>query len=170
MPRLLPRARLIAALALLALGAPAARAQAPTDAADRATVLALADSALAAISRTDWVALTDLMIPEAVMFPTRTQGAQTTVAVRTREQQRTASTATRISERGWSGEARVSGGVAMVWLPYDLYRDGAWSHCGVDVFTFVRTAQGWRIASMAWSAVQPPDCQKHPAGPPPGAR
>ncbi len=155
-----------------ALAAPATSMhaqQASSDAADRAAVLALADSALAAISRSDWTALTDLMIPEAVMFPTSTRDGATTVAVRTRAQQRAASTTTRITERGWNGEARVSGGVATVWLPYDLYRDGAWSHCGVDVFTLVRTPAGWRIASMAWSAVQPPACTMHPAGPPAGA-
>ena len=59
------------AIAALFLGAAAldARAQAP-DA--RAAVIALADSALAAITRGDVVALTDLMIPEAVMYPTST--------------------------------------------------------------------------------------------------
>ena len=43
-------------------------------------------------------------------------------------------------------------GVAMVWMPYDLYVNGAWSHCGADVFTLVKSAGRWRIASMAWSA------------------
>ena len=54
----------------------------------------------------------------------------------------------------------------MVWLPYDLYVDGEWSHCGVDTFTLVHTEAGWRIASMAWSVGQPPACQPHPDGPP----
>ena len=60
----------------------------------------------------------------------------------------------------------VSGGVAMVWMPYDLYVNGAWSHCGADVFTLVKSGGAWRIASMAWSAEQAPVCEKHPAGPP----
>jgi hypothetical protein len=54
----------------------------------------------------------------------------------------------------------------MVWLPYDLYLDGKWSHCGVDVFTLVRQEGAWRIATMAWSAEQPPVCEPHPDGPP----
>jgi hypothetical protein len=54
----------------------------------------------------------------------------------------------------------------MVWMPYDLYMDGTWSHCGADVFTLVKSGTAWRIATLAWSAEQPPVCEKHPAGPP----
>ncbi len=139
-----------------------ASAQAP-DA--RAAVIAVADSALAAITRGDVIALTDLMVPEAVLFPTSTRDGVTTYRARTRASQRAASL-TGIVERGFQPQALVNGGVAMVWMPYDLYRDGSWSHCGADVFTLVKTAGQWRIAAMAWSAEQPPVCDKHPSGPP----
>jgi hypothetical protein len=132
----------------------------------RAAVVAIADSALAAITRGDVVALTDLMVSEAVMFPTSTRDGVTTYRVRTREAQR-AAPIVGVIERGFKPEAWVSGGVAMVWMPYDLYVNGAWSHCGADVFTLVKSNGKWRIASLAWSAEQPPVCEKHPAGPPP---
>lgn len=132
----------------------------------RATVIAIADSALAYITRGDVVALTDLMVPEAVMFPTATRDGVTMYRARSREAQRT-SPISGVVERGFNPQAMVNGGVAMVWLPYDLYRNGAWSHCGTDVFTFVKHNGTWRIAAMAWSAEQPPVCEKHPAGPPP---
>ncbi|MBL8959165.1 MAG: hypothetical protein JNJ98_04870, partial [Gemmatimonadetes bacterium] len=109
----------IAALLIGALPAEAA-AQAP-DA--RATVIALADSALVAITRGDVVALTDLMVPEAVMFPTSTREGVTTYRARSRESQR-GSPIQGVVERGFRPEAMVNGGVAMVWLPYDLYRNG----------------------------------------------
>jgi hypothetical protein len=153
----------IAFLTLLAIvSTRAALAQSPDQ---RAAVIAVADSALVAITRGDVVGLADLMVPEAVMFPTSTREGVTTYRVRTREAQRTASI-TGVVERGFSPTAMVNGGVAMVWFPYDLYRDGAWSHCGADVFTLVKSNGKWRIASMAWSAEQPPVCEKHPAGPP----
>ena len=140
---------------------------APAQAADpRAVVIAIADSALAAITRGDAVALTDLMVPEAVMFPTSTRDGVTSYRVRTREAQRTASLRGAV-ERGFKPTAMVNGGIAMVWMPYDLYLNGAWSHCGADVFTLVKADSKWRIASLAWSAEQPPVCEKHPAGPPP---
>lgn len=143
-----------------------AEAQTTTPSPDaRAAVIAVADAALAAITRGDVVALTDLMVPEAVMFPTATRDGVTTYRVRTREAQRTASL-TGVIERGFKPQAMVSGGVAMVWMPYDLYVNGAWSHCGADVFTLAKTENRWRIVSLAWSAEQPPVCEKHPDGPP----
>ena len=135
--------------------------------ADERAVTAIADSALAAISRGDAAAFTDLMIPEAMLYPTATREGVTMYRARTRESQRNADLGG-VVERGFAPIARVSGGVAMVWMPYDLYKDGRWSHCGADVFTLVKTAGTWRIASMAWSAEQPPVCERHPAGPPPG--
>jgi hypothetical protein len=132
---------------------------------ERAAVAA-ADAALAAITRGDMVALTDLILPEGVMFPTGTRNGQTRYRVRTRAEQRASTPPGKITERGFRPEVRVNGPVAMVWYPYDLYIDGKWSHCGVDVFTLIRTDGQWRIASMAWSAEQPPACEKHPDGPP----
>ncbi len=151
-----------AAVVVAGLLSSQAGAQAP-DA--RATVIAIADSALAAITRGDPVALTDLMVPEAVMYPTSTRDGVTSYRARTRDGQRTVSISG-VIERGFKPVAMVNGGVAMVWFPYDLYRNGAWSHCGADVFTLVKNGNTWRIASMAWSAEQPPVCEKHPSGPP----
>lgn len=154
------RLRLLVVPALL-LGAPSLHAQADA----RAAAIAVADSALAAITRGDAVGFTDLMVPEAVLYPTTTRDGVTTHRARTRAEQRGAAL-TGVVERGFQPQALVSGGVAMVWMPYDLYRDGAWSHCGADVFTMVRFEGSWRITSMTWSNEQPPVCEKHPSGPP----
>ena len=131
----------------------------------RTVVIAVADSALAAITRGDVIALTDLMVPEGVMFPTSTRDGVTRYSVRTRDAQRNAPL-NGVIERGFTPQAMVNGGVAMVWFPYDLYVNGTWSHCGVDVFTLVKSSGAWRIASLAWSAEQPPVCEKHLSGPP----
>lgn len=162
LPTTIMRAHL--AVAILLLGALHQNAAAQTIDA-RAAVIAVADSALAAITRGDVVGLTDLMVPEAQMFPTSTRDGVSAYRMRTREAQRTGAMSG-VVERGFSPTAMVNGGVATVWMPYDLYLNGAWSHCGVDVFTMVKTENKWRIASLAWSAEQPPVCEKHPAGPP----
>lgn len=135
-------------------------------AAERASVLAIADSALAMITKGDVIALTDLMVPEAVMFPTGERGGVSRYVARTREQQRNTPFGAKIDERGWNPEVKVQGAIAMVWYPYDLYVDGKWSHCGIDLFSLVKHEGAWRIASMSWTAEQPPACAKHPAGPP----
>lgn len=156
-------------LALALLAAPTIGAQGTGRTADSLTVIALADSSLAAINRGDMIAFTDFMVPEATITTISGANAQAKHRVRARAVDR-ARTSSGVVERGFNATALVSGPMAMVWLPYDLYVNGAWSHCGVDVFTFVRTEGKWMIASLAYTIEQPPACAKHPAGPPPGSR
>ena len=54
-----------------------------------------------------------------------------------------------LDERLHDTHVRVSGGLAMVWTSYDLFVDGLHSHCGVDLFDLVRTADGWKIIGIA---------------------
>lgn len=165
--RIMTRALAIAGLLALASAAAPALSGAQDTAAERAAAIAVADSALFAITRGDAIGLTDLMLPEAVMFPTSTRDGVMRYRVRTREEQRSQKV-TGVTERGFRPEVRINGPVAMVWYPYDLYREGTWSHCGVDIFTLIRTEGRWRIATLVWSAEQPPMCEKHPDGPPKG--
>jgi len=161
----LPRSILGLLILSLAAGLPVAGAPAQ-DGSDATAVVAVADAALAAITRGEMAAFTDLMIPEAITIGTGRKGDVPRYRVRTRAEERAFTPRGRVTERGFHPEVRVNGTVAMVWYPYDLYLDGKWSHCGVDVFTLLRTEHGWRIAAMAWSAEQPPACEKHPDGPP----
>ena len=152
------------ALGLLLVSSPCAVAQ--ESGSDEQEVLAVAEAALAAISDEDMLALTDLMVDEAVMFSVSERGSSSSYSVRTRAEERAQNFTRDLLERGFDAQVQVAGRVATVWLPYDLHIDGDWSHCGVDIFTLLRVAEEWRIASMAWSTEQPPACQPHPAGPP----
>jgi len=60
-----------------------------------------------------------------------------------------ASSPRELDERIRDPLVRVSGGLAVVWTDYDLYVDGAHSHCGVDLFELVRLPAGWKILSIA---------------------
>jgi hypothetical protein len=145
------------------------RSDAQTGPNEQAAVLAVAESALAAVSRSDFSAFTDLMLDSAVTFSAGERNGQFRIQFRTRAQQRVTAVGGRYTERGFRPEVRISGPLAMVWLPYDFYLDGKWSHCGVDAFTLLKSDGGWRIATVVWSVEQPPACQRHPSGPPPGA-
>jgi ketosteroid isomerase-like protein len=136
---------------------------------ERAAVLAVAESALGAVSRSDFVAFTDLMLDSAVTFSAGERNGQFRLQFSTRAQQRATPTGGKYAERGFRPEVHLSGPLAMVWLPYDFYRDGKWSQCGVDAFTLLKADGRWRIATLVWSVEQPPACQRHPSGPPPGA-
>ena len=40
---------------------------------------------------------------------------------------------------------KIDGDLACVWAPYKFYHGDEFSHCGVNVFQLMRTADGWRI-------------------------
>lgn len=164
----------IAALSAIALlSAPAVVAQEPgapeqTPSADEAAVLALVDSSLAAVSAEDFEAFADLMLPEGMAFTVWDQVGELVYRARSREDERTMGGEDDFVERGFDPEVRVQGHLAAVWLPYDFYENGQWSHCGVDAFILLRRPEGWRIASIAWTVEQPPACRPHPDGAPAG--
>ena len=144
--------------------APASKAL--PQASERAAVIAVADSALAAISRSDFVALSDLMLDSAITSSARIVNGESRISFKSRTGTRTTKPNGTITERGFRPSVHISGSLAVVWMPYDLYLNGAWSHCGVDTFTLLNGAAGWRISSLSWSVEQPPACERHPDGPP----
>ena len=107
-----------------------------------------------------------LLVGAGLALPDRLQAQDQ----RSAESQRAAGRRDPIIERGFAPDVRIAGTIAVVWLPYDLYVDRAWSHCGVDVFTLVLVGDRWRIANLTYSIEQPPACRVHPDGPAPGTR
>ena len=68
-------------------------------------------------------------------------------------------------ERMWNPDVRVQGGIGTLWTRYDFHRGGTFSHCGVDAFNLVKTADGWRIASVMYT-IERTNCPPSPLGPP----
>jgi len=48
-------------------------------------------------------------------------------------------------ERITFGTVNIDGDLASVWAPYEFYLGDKFSHCGVDVFQLLKTADGWKI-------------------------
>ena len=66
-------------------------------------------------------------------------------------------------ERIWNPEVRVHESIAAVWAPYDFWIDGTFSHCGIDVFDLIKTADGWKISGGAFTMEA--KCAPSPLGP-----
>lgn len=134
---------------------------------DNSELLAVADEALARISEEDSAGLAALMIPEAMVYiGFEEDDGSFRVGIRTYESTRDRAIEVDLVERGWDPTVMVSGTIGIVWYPYDIYVDGEWSHCGVDIFNMIRTNDGWRIAALQYNVQQPPECSPHPDGPP----
>lgn len=152
---------------LPAQGAPATAAAPRDTAADRRAVVEAAEGMLKAISTADSALARSLMVP----------GMQTVSTANDRPPRAprfgTASdmlgmiggSTEKFLERMWNPMVSLHGNLAVVQTPYDFYIDGKFSHCGIDVFTLLRTPSGWRVAAMAWTTQASP-CAPSPLGPP----
>ena len=152
--------RLLCALLLFALAATPARAQS-----DSVAAIAVADSVLAALSRSDGAALARLTLDSAVVGGIGLRNGVERSSLRSWGIYINGSGGS-FTERGFDATARVQDRVAVVWMPYDLYVGTTWSHCGVDVFTLMKREGRWRVAAVVYTVEQPPACRAHPSGPP----
>lgn len=62
-----------------------------------------------------------------------------------------------IREKALSSEVKIHDRIAMAWVPYTLDVSGKFSHCGVDLFTMLKTKEGWKIVTAAYT-IEPGAC------------
>lgn len=62
-----------------------------------------------------------------------------------------------IQEKILSSEIKIHNRIAMAWIPYTLDISGKFSHCGIDLFTMLKTNEGWKIATAAYT-IEPDGC------------
>lgn len=63
-----------------------------------------------------------------------------------------------IQETPLDYEIKVHQQVAVAWVPYTLSISGKFSHCGVDIFTLIKTQHGWKIVNASFT-IEPNGCQ-----------
>ena len=51
-------------------------------------------------------------------------------------------------ERVTFKDININNNIATVWAPYKFYLGEKFSHCGIDVFQLMKTANGWKIVSV----------------------
>ena len=154
-------------LALAAIAAPAP--DAPPPGSEEAAVLATVDAMFEAMARRDQAAFFELMVAEATSIGVRVnQPPEKAVRIRRNAEAFATIGAGKevLLERIWDPTVRVHGPIAMVWAPYDFHIDGKFSHCGVDLFEFLKADGKWRLSNASWT-VQTENCAPSPLGPPP---
>ncbi len=53
-----------------------------------------------------------------------------------------------LDERLTSYDIKIDAEMAMAWTPYEFYIGEKFSHCGVDMFTLMKTDKGWKIIGI----------------------
>lgn len=138
----------------------------PSNDAAATRAVAVADAFVEAITRSDTVSLRLHSLPQMTLTalsddpsePPRVTGLDGFL-------RQVQADSGRFIERLWSPQALVDDRLATVWSPYDFYRDGEFSHCGIDAFHLVRMGSSWKVASVAYT-VHPENCAESPLGPP----
>jgi hypothetical protein len=153
---------------VLAAGGAMAESPAPKQADEEKAVLAAMDRFMIAISTGDVEGLKTIFAPEAMTFralkkkdgpPEVVARPQAYWSDPARFEGRT------LHERYWSPTVLLRDPIAVVWAPYEFKIDGKTSHCGIDVFDFVKLDGEWRVASSMWT-VEPDACPElRPADP-----
>lgn len=143
----------------------AATAAGAAAAADRAAVLSTVQAFFDTMASKDVAGAARTVLPEGRFHAMGRPDGQPGVRTFTNEEflKGLPDRTTRVRERMWNPEVRVHGAVATVWTPYDFWVDGRLSHCGVDAFDLVKTAEGWRIAGGIYTVET--GCAPSPLGP-----
>jgi hypothetical protein len=155
-------ARLSGAAMTLVLSSSTVRAQASRD-----SVVATVNEFFRAMQANDVASSQRIMLADGQLFASRKDADSLVVRRGTFEShfERLRAARDTIVERMWEPVVTVRDNVATLTAPYDLYRNGTFSHCGVDAFTLVRGARGWLITSVSYT-VQPTGCAASPLGTP----
>ena len=149
------RLLLIPLVCALTLGVPrSVTAQTPGVAAPETTleaqVLEVVTALFDGMRAGDTTAMRATFHPEVRLFTTGTRDGRPVATRVPVEQwlQGVAQSGAFLDERLHDPVVRVSDNLATVWTGYSLYVDDRFSHCGVDAFQLVRTADGWKITQV----------------------
>ena len=150
-------------ISLLTVSAPAGQTKQEDD---KTAVLATVQAFFDTMASRDVEGARRVLMPEGRFFSARDQDGQTAVRASAAEDylKNLGGRKQDNRERIWSPEVRVHGPIASVWTPYDFWVDGKFSHCGVDVFDLVKTAEGWKISALTYT-VERTGCAPSPLGP-----
>ncbi|HEY3349283.1 MAG TPA: hypothetical protein VGM13_05865 [Thermoanaerobaculia bacterium] len=160
MKRILCLTATLAFSACTSAPSPSARAGNPPG--EEAVVLALLDRYMHAISAQDVAAMAAMQTADGMTYRARAaEGGGWVVTPRSNASWADPSKvdARTHRERYWSPTVLIRGGIAVVWAPYEFWIDGKTSHCGIDVFDFVKVDGAWRVANAMWT-VEPGACSE----------
>jgi hypothetical protein len=140
--------------------APAAVSPPGHEVGEEAVILEAMDRYMRAISANDLDAMASMQTPDGMTYRARSlPDGKSEIIGRpnsywvdpARKDKRT------FRERYWSPTVLIRGSIAVVWAPYEFQIDSKTSHCGVDVFNFIKVGDEWHVANSMWT-VEPDAC------------
>ena len=119
---------------------------------DEKDAIATVQKTFNAMAAHDGVKIRATMLPDARLYAVRNENPPASTSVDDFANQ-IASLKGDLLER-FTAQPSVSirGRMAQVWGEYEFLRDGKFQHCGVDSVSLLKTAEGWKIATIVYTA------------------
>jgi len=119
---------------------------------DEKDAIATVQKTFDAMAAHDGAAIRATMLADARLYAVRNESAPASTSVDDFANQ-IESLKGDLLER-FTGRPSVSirGRMAQVWGEYEFLRDGKFNHCGVDSVSFLKTAEGWKIATIVYTS------------------
>ena len=154
-------------LGLTLCGSTPVLAQAASSDTDKAAVTAAVQALFDAMAAKDSQKALALVIPDGQLQSVRKTDGPAVARGRTLEAfaNGLATQKAPMLDRMWNPEVHVTGPIASLVARYDFHLDGKFTHCGTDIFTLVKTAEGWKISGGIYT-VEPTGCEPSPLGVP----
>jgi hypothetical protein len=120
--------------------------------ADEQDAIATAQKLFDGMAAHDAVMIRSTVLPDARLYALRADGAAQTSNASDFADHISAVQGSLVERFTGKPTVLVRGGIAQVWGEYEFLRDGKFGHCGVDSFSLLKTADGWKIASIAYTS------------------
>lgn len=130
-----------------------------TDTAGRSAVIGVIDNFFLALEKKDTILYGGIVRPDGQIWTVRRLNDSLKTSMRnfSADKVRLVNMNAVIEEKPLSYEISVHNDIAVAWVPYTLSLSGKFSHCGVDVFTLLKTIHGWQIVNLTYS-LEPDAC------------
>ena len=119
---------------------------------DEKEAIAAVQRAFDGIAAHDGALIRSTMLPEARIYAMRDDGTSTNATPEDLINRIAADKNTLLERFTSPPRVLIRGRMAQVWGEYEFLRDGKFDHCGVDSASLFRTADGWQIAAIVYTA------------------
>lgn len=116
--------------------------------ADEKDVLAAVQKTFDGMATNDAAKILSSMTPDAHLYGVRANGVSYAIPAEQWANRLVSFKAQFVERFTKAPTVTIHGTVANVWGEYEFLRDGKFGHCGVDSFSLLKTADGWRVAAV----------------------
>jgi hypothetical protein len=120
--------------------------------ADEKDAVAAVQKVFDAIAGHDAVALKATMLPDARIYAVRDQAAPVSRSAEEMGAQLANAQESFLERFTATPKVLIRGRMAQVWGEYEFLRGGKFSHCGVDSISLFKAAEGWKVATIVYTA------------------